>query len=223
MNKLKRGIAFLLIFALVAVCIPQIASALTPEEIQKLEELEELKRQLENVEREIKELQDEKQKLREEIDKLPPGNKIRRMAAMATLFKLEENLTEKQKERNELLEQIEKKRQELADLGTPEPPTPSTTKLTATDAEGRTWTVEALESAPDALNGADTLKIEKNAKGNYVAKLFKGGAEISSRGLLWVYQPIPAGVTAKKIKVDGVETTFSVVGNTWKYAAEFKK
>ncbi len=44
MNKLKRSIAFLLIFALVAVCIPQIASALTSEEIQKLEELEELKR-----------------------------------------------------------------------------------------------------------------------------------------------------------------------------------
>ena len=96
-------------------------------------------------------------------------------------------------------------------------------KLTATDPDGRTWTVEVPASAPDALNGADTLKIEKNAKGNYVAKLFKGGAEISSRGLLWVYQPIPAGVTAKKIKVDGVETTFSVVGNTWKYAAEFKK
>ena len=63
MNKLKRGIAFLLVFALVAVCIPQIASALTSEEIQKLEELEELKRQLENVEKEIKELQDAIQEL----------------------------------------------------------------------------------------------------------------------------------------------------------------
>ena len=223
MNKLKRGIAFLLIFALVAVCIPQIASALTPEEIQKLEELEELKRQLENVEREIKELEDEIQKLQEEINNLDPNNpfyRTIRTAKLLSLIKPSNTLTEKKKKRNELLEQIEKKRQELADLGTP---APGTTKLTANDAEGRTWTVEALESAPDALNGADTLKIEKNAKGNYVAKLFKGGAEISSRGLLWVYQPIPAGVTAKKIKVDGVETTFSVVGNTWKYAAEFKK
>ena len=214
MNKLKRGIAFLLIFALVAVCIPQIASALTPEEIQKLEELEELKRQLENVEREIREMENEEQEL---MTKPPmPENLMR-------LFRLRNRLAQARNRKRELLEQIERKRQELADLGTPEPPTPGTTKLTATDAEGRTWTVEALESAPDALNGADTLKIEKNAKGNYVAKLFKGGAEISSRGLLWVYQPIPAGVTAKKIKVDGVETTFSVVGNTWKYAAEFKK
>ena len=94
--------------------------------------------------------------------------------------------------------------------------------LKAKDPEGRTWLVTAPASALDALNGADTLKIEKNAKGNYVAKLFKGDAEISSKGLLWVYQPIPAGVTAKKIKVDGVETTFYVVGDTWKYAAEFK-
>ena len=213
MNKLKRSIAFLLIFALVAVCIPQIASALTSEEIQKLEELEELKRQLENVEKEIKELQNELEELMTQLP-LPWGEGLGRLNELKT--KLEKAI----KERCELLNKIEKKRQELADLGTP---APGTTKLTANDAEGRTWTVEALESAPDALNGADTLKIEKNAKGNYVAKLFKGGAEISSRGLLWVYQPIPAGVTAKKIKVDGVETTFSVVGNTWKYAAEFKK
>ena len=214
MNKLKRGIAFLLIFALVAVCIPQIASALTPEEIQKLEELEELRRQLENVEREIEQLQ-----RAIEITRSQPPTPWSRMR----LLDLTNRLDQARNRQRELLVQIERKRQELADLGTPEPPTPGTTKLTANDAEGRTWTVEALESAPDALNGADTLKIEKNAKGNYVAKLFKGGAEISSRGLLWVYQPIPAGVTAKKIKVDGVETTFSVVGNTWKYAAEFKK
>ncbi len=213
MNKLKRSIAFLLIFALVAVCIPQIASALTPEEIQKLEELEELKRQLENVEKEIKELQNELEELMTQLP-LPWGAGLGRLNELRT--KLEKAI----KERGELLNKIEKKRQELADLGTP---APGTTKLTANDAEGRTWTVEALESAPDALNGADTLKIEKNAKGNYVAKLFKGGAEISSKGLLWVYQPIPAGVTAARIKVDGVETTFSVVGNTWKYAAEFKK
>lgn len=213
MNKLKRSIAFLLIFALVAVCIPQIASALTSEEIQKLEELEELKRQLENVEKEIKELQNELEELMTQLP-LPWGAGLGRLNELRT--KLEKAI----KERGELLNKIEKKRQELADLGTP---APGTTKLTANDAEGRTWTVEALESAPDALNGADTLKIEKNAKGNYVAKLFKGGAEISSKGLLWVYQPIPAGVTAARIKVDGVETTFSVVGNTWKYAAEFKK
>ena len=213
MNKLKRSIAFLLIFALVAVCIPQIASALTSEEIQKLEELEELKRQLENVEKEIKELQNELEELMTQLP-LPWGGGLGRLNELRT--KLEKAI----KERGELLNKIEKKRQELADLGTP---APGTTKLTANDAEGRTWTVEALESAPDALNGADTLKIEKNAKGNYVAKLFKGGAEISSKGLLWVYQPIPAGVTAARIKVDGVETTFSVVGNTWKYAAEFKK
>ena len=213
MNKLKRSIAFLLIFALVAVCIPQIASALTSEEIQKLEELEELKRQLENVEKEIKELKNELEKLMTQLP-LPWGEGLGRLNELRT--KLEKAI----KERGELLNKIEKKRQELADLGTP---APGTTKLTANDAEGRTWTVEALESAPDALNGADTLKIEKNAKGNYVAKLFKGGAEISSKGLLWVYQPIPAGVTAARIKVDGVETTFSVVGNTWKYAAEFKK
>lgn len=213
MNKLKRGIAFLLVFALVAVCIPQIASALTSEEIQKLEELEELKRQLENVEKEIKELQDAIQELMTQPP-TPWNGGLGRLNELRTRFE------KASKERGELLNKIEKKRQELADLGTP---APGTTKLTANDAEGRTWTVEALESAPDALNGADTLKIEKNAKGNYVAKLFKGGAEISSRGLLWVYQPIPAGVTAKKIKVDGVETTFSVVGNTWKYAAEFKK
>ena len=211
MNKLKRGIAFLLIFALVAVCIPQIASALTPEEIQKLEELEELKRQLENVEREIREMENEIQELM---------NKARTPESIRRLLSLRFSLNQARNRQRELSEQIARKRQELADLGTP---APGTTKLTANDAEGRTWTVEALESAPDALNGADTLKIEKNAKGNYVAKLFKGGAEISSRGLLWVYQPIPAGVTAKKIKVDGVETTFSVVGNTWKYAAEFKK
>ncbi len=165
------------------------------------------------MEKEIKELQNELEELMTQLS-LPWGAGLGRLNELRT--KLEKAI----KERGELLNKIEKKRQELADLGTP---APGTTKLTANDAEGRTWTVEALESAPDALNGADTLKIEKNAKGNYVAKLFKGGAEISSKGLLWVYQPIPAGVTAARIKVDGVETTFSVVGNTWKYAAEFKK
>ena len=204
MNKLKRSIAFLLIFALVAVCIPQIASALTPEELQKLEELDKLKKELEDLEKTIADLKEQL--------KLVGGGLLG--------HQIRGNLEAREKDREELLQKIEKKRQELTELGTP---APGTTKLTANDAEGRTWTVEALESAPDALNGADTLKIEKNAKGNYVAKLFKGGAEISSKGLLWVYQPIPAGVTAARIKVDGVETTFSVVGNTWKYAAEFKK
>ena len=46
-----------------------------------------------------------------------------------------------------------------------------------------------MASAPDALNGADELRIEKNAKGNYVAKLYKAGVEIASKGLVWVYQP----------------------------------
>ena len=83
------------------------------------------------------------------------------------------------------------------------------------------WKVEEVASAPGALNGADELRIEKNAKGNYVAKLYKAGVEIASKGLVWVYQPTN-GVKAKKIKVDGVETTFSVVDGCWKYAAEFK-
>lgn len=83
------------------------------------------------------------------------------------------------------------------------------------------WKVEEVDSAPGALNDADELRIEKNAKGNYVAKLYKAGVEIASKGLVWVYQPTN-GVKAKKIKVDGVETTFSVVDGCWKYAAEFK-
>ena len=93
--------------------------------------------------------------------------------------------------------------------------------LEAKDSEGKTWRVETPSSSPLALNGADELRVEKNADGDYIAQLFKNGNETSSNGLIWIYQPIPAGVTAKKIKVDGVEITFSVVGNTWKYAAEF--
>ena len=49
------------------------------------------------------------------------------------------------------------------------------------------WKVEEVASAPGALNGADELRIEKNAKGNYVAKLYKAGVEIASKGLVWVY------------------------------------
>ncbi len=95
--------------------------------------------------------------------------------------------------------------------------------LKANDAEGKEWMIEAPASAPDALNGADEFRIEKNAKGIYVVKLFKEGKEINSKGIFWIYRPIPAGETTNRMKVDDVEFTFAVINDTWQYAAEIFK